>query len=70
MYGAIRSFKGCSAFNDMIKNSKIKDWYENCHKHVKLSKGKDKLNLYASKTIENVNKTSTQEKPKKRFYFF
>ena len=59
-----------------MRNVEIKDWYENCHKHVKMSKGKDKLNLYSSsakpaKNVEAAVKSSEDvEQKKKRFYFF
>ena len=39
LYGAIGSFEGCSAFTDMMLNSKIKNWYEACREQVVNSKG-------------------------------
>ncbi len=76
LYGVLRSFKGCESFTDLMRNVEIKDWYENCHKHVKMSKGKDKLNLYSSSAkpsnnVEAAAKSSEDVKQqKKRFYFF
>jgi hypothetical protein len=76
LYGALRSFRGCHAFHDVMRHTKIRDWYDNIHKQVKLSKGKDKLNLYVSsksngKQSAAAATTATNvEKQKKRFYFF
>ena len=44
LYGALGSFEGCSAFQDMMLNSKIKNWYEACKDQVINSKGHVYLN--------------------------
>ncbi len=60
LYGALNSFKGCEAFVDLMRNAKIKTWYENCRQHVKASKGKERLNL-----IEVVNEKPASIEPSK-----
>ena len=69
LYGALRSFKGCDAFADLMRNTKIKVWYENCRQHVKSSKGKDKLNLVVA-TVDNSSNLTKIKENKKKFWLF
>lgn len=34
VYGVLSSIEGCSAFKDLMKSSKIKDWYLNMKDQV------------------------------------
>lgn len=75
LYGAIQSFEGCDAFNDMINNSKIKNWYEAMKEQVEQSKGSVLLNnpFYSVKhSMDNCNDKEIKQKKKatKRFYIF
>lgn len=72
LYGAMRSFKGCEAFVDLMRNTKIKTWYENCRQHVKSYKGQSKLNLLAlpSSTTPPADITPSVKSSKKRFWLF
>ena len=77
LYGALNSFKGCEAFADLMRNTKIKTWYENCRHHVRASKGKDRLNVIErvveEKPPEIIGSSKPIEQPqksKKRFWLF
>jgi hypothetical protein len=65
MYGSICSFKGCTAFEDMMKNTGIKNWYNAMQDQVENNKGSSKLNvvLNSDQDIKAVKKSN-------RFFFF
>jgi hypothetical protein len=71
LYGSIGSFEGCVAFSDMMKNSKIKTWYEAMKDQVENSQGSLYLNtrVAPSKKPNESNQTNNKS-AKKRFYIF
>jgi len=68
LYGAICSFKGCTAFEDMMKNTDIKNWYNSMKDQVENSKGSSKMNSDIAQNI--LNKDINSNKKQKRFFFF
>ena len=39
------SFEGCEAFDDLMKNPKLKSWFDECKDQVTNSKGSEFLHL-------------------------
>lgn len=74
MYGAISSYEGCPAFQDMMQHSNIKQWYDSCKDHVEHSKGEFFLNnpskLSAEQIRQNQQKEENLNKKSKKFILF
>lgn len=79
LYGVIGSFEGCEAFNDMMNNTKIRNWYEACKDQVVNSKGGFYLNnpnipIEAEGTqawaVNEQNQDNNANKKQKKFYIF
>lgn len=71
------SFEGCAAFEDMMKNSKIKNWYEAVREHVVHNKGQVYLNdpqafnpKFNKKKDLNYEEDCKNLKKSKRFVIF
>ena len=68
-YGAIGSFEGTQSFQDMMKNTSIKNWYDAMKEQVENSKGS--LLLSNPHKVKEMNKSSPSEtKKSKRFFLF
>lgn len=74
LYGAISSYEGCPAFEDMMQHSTIKQWYDSCKEQVEHSRGEFSLNnpsqLSEAKIKENQHKEDNLNKKSKRFILF
>lgn len=70
LYGTIDSFKGCTAFDDIMNNSKIRSWYEACREEVENSRGKDLLHQTSGKNRPSTSSYPEATKRSKRFGIF